>query len=377
MIDAFMTATVTLLLSVLLHIVFKRLTVILQLVDRPDCVRKRHKGAVPLCGGIAIFTAFIAVAFASGRADAMEEHFWFGLLVILLLGAIDDRRPVFASSRLVMQLAAAMVVVGGADIGALSLGDIVFPGKDILPLLFIVGVLFVAGLVNSWNMLDGVDGLAGGAAMVALLWLMIVANLEGMATLVSVLQVLVVCLCGFLIFNMRSPWRARASIFLGDAGSTALGVTIAYSILLLATQGSNVSLPALLWVVVVPATDTLSLIARRLLAHRSPMSGDRWHLHHLLLDYGFTPTATTMLILVVSALCGAVGYLGIRTHIAGELMAFGLFVPIVIHTIFVLAATGYFSRIRRDRERFRLREIVSDALEFSISTKPYSPMKDE
>ncbi len=356
-------AIATFVLSVSLVIVLRRLTISLQLVDRPDSIRKRHKGAVPLCGGMAIFAGFGIVSFASGVDDVLGLNFWLALVVILLMGVVDDRRPLPAVGRLAMQLVMAVALVGGANIGSLSVGVLFSHNAELfLPLFFAIGVLFVTGLVNSWNMLDGVDGLAGGTALVTLVWLMLAASFSDMTWLIPPLQALMVCLCAFLVFNMRSPWRARATVFLGDAGSTALGAAIAYVILLLATDSIAVTFPALLWIVILPVTDTLSLIVRRLLAGRSPMSADRWHLHHLLLDYGLTPAATTNTLMVVSTLCGGIGYFGIRTQVPGEVMAVMLIVPIALHTLFVLAATGALSKILFHRPAFGLQATHPETL---------------
>jgi UDP-GlcNAc:undecaprenyl-phosphate GlcNAc-1-phosphate transferase len=379
----FINAIATFVLSVALVVVLRRLTIAFQLVDRPDSIRKGHKGAVPLCGGIAIFAAFITVSFATLKPEILGLNFWLALLVILLMGVVDDRRPLPAAGRLVMQLVMAIALVGGADIGSLSIGALFSQNSGLfLPLFFVIGVLFVTGLVNSWNMLDGVDGLAGGTALVTLVWLMFVASFADMTRLVAPLEALATCLCAFLVFNMRSPWRTRASIFLGDAGSTALGATIAYIILLLATGSMAVTFPTLLWVVILPVTDTLSLIVRRLLASRSPMSADRWHLHHLLQDHGFSASATTNTLIVVSAICGGIGYAGIRANVPGEVMALGLMVPICLHTIFVLAATGNLSKSWSRRARFELfakgTNVVSPSPETAFTLPlPSTLLKDE
>ena len=189
-------------------------------------------------------------------------------------------------------------------------------------------------------------------------WLMLIAANVGMIDLVLSLETLTICICAFLVFNMRSPWRARASVFLGDAGSTSLGAVIAYAILLLATGDGVNAFPSLLWLVIVPVLDTLSLMVRRMAAHRSPMSADRWHLHHLLLDLGFTPGAATMALTLATALCGAVGYAGIRLEIPGEIMALLLVIPVGVHTAFILAATGFATRRRLRRVPLVRRQAV-------------------
>ncbi|TCR83617.1 UDP-GlcNAc:undecaprenyl-phosphate GlcNAc-1-phosphate transferase [Rhizobium sp. BK376] len=333
-------------LCVALIVVLRKASVALALVDHPDA-RKQHVGAVPLCGGLAIFTTFALVNFVSGHMSAFGLNFWVGLFVVVAVGTLDDRHPLPASLRLIMQFLVAAILIGGLNIGQISSAEFA-PGvaASAGALIVVVGLCFIAGLMNSWNMIDGVDGLAGGAAVVALVWLMLVAEIKDMGELILPFELLLTGLCGFLIFNMRSPWRIRASIFLGDAGSMALGATIAYGILLLASDKSPAPFMALLWIVIIPVTDTLSLMIRRVLAGRSPMSADRWHLHHLLLDAGFMPMATTNIILVASAVCGGIGYLGIRNDVPEVVMAAGLLIPVGIHTLFVMAASGSIAKLR-------------------------------
>lgn len=341
----FIDTITTFVLSVALVAVLRRLTVALALVDRPDSVRKRHKGVIPLCGGMAIFIAFASVVLFGRAPSVLGLDFWLGLAVIIIVGVVDDRHPLPAVARLLAQLGAAVLIVGGMQIGSLSIG-VFFATNAVLmtPFFFVIGIIFVTGLVNAWNMLDGIDGLGGGCAAVALAWLIVIASFGSLPDIIPPLETLLVAVCAFLVFNMRSPWRQRASIFLGDAGSTALGMTIAYAVLLIATQSTAVSFPALLWVVIVPVADTLSLMVRRFAAGRSPMSADRWHMHHLLLDHGLSTAAATNTLIIASAICGAIGYLGIRAQVPGEIMAISLVVPIALHTAFMLVATGYVTR---------------------------------
>jgi UDP-GlcNAc:undecaprenyl-phosphate GlcNAc-1-phosphate transferase len=333
-------------LCVALIVILRKAAVIVALVDHPDA-RKQHSGAVPLCGGLAIFTTFAIVTYFSGHLQAFGLNFWGGLAIVVAIGTLDDRYPLPASLRLMMQFLVASILIAGVDIGQISSVEFAPPIAAVAgPVIVVIGLCFIAGLMNAWNMIDGVDGLAGGAAVVALIWLMLVAAVKGMTELLLPFELLLTGLCGFLIFNMRSPWRARASIFLGDAGSTALGATIAYGILLLASDRSPAPFAGLLWIVIIPVMDTISLMIRRILAKRSPMSADRWHLHHLLLDNGFMPMATTNIILVASAICGAIGYFGIRADVSEAVMFVGLIVPIGIHTLFVLAVGGSIARLR-------------------------------
>ncbi|KQR76052.1 MraY family glycosyltransferase [Rhizobium sp. Leaf341] len=342
-----LTTSATFLLGIAFIATARRLSIAFGIVDRPDAVRKRHCGTVPLCGGVAIFATFACAAQFGAASALLTPPFWLGLAVIVGIGVLDDRLSLPATGRLVAQLLVSILLIGSLRTGALSAGLLTVSDALVLtPLLVLIYVLFMTGMINAWNMLDGIDGLAGGTAAVSLAWLIVIAAFASLPDLIPPLETLLVCICAFLVFNMRNPWRLRASVFLGDAGSTALGLVIAYAILQITATAPQVSFPALLWVVFVPVMDTLSLILRRLLARRSPMSADRWHLHHLLLDHGLTTSSATRTLMLISAACGGVGYAGIRLAIPADIMAAGLLVPIGLHTLFVLVSTGTLMRMR-------------------------------
>jgi UDP-GlcNAc:undecaprenyl-phosphate GlcNAc-1-phosphate transferase len=324
-------------LCVMLIVILRRVSIAFSLVDHPDA-RKRHEGTIPLCGGIAVFSSFALITAISGEVSGFGINYWIGTAVIVMIGIADDRYHLSAKMRFLVELAIAAVLLVALNISNLVV-SICLTSLPLAPLVaLIIALFFIVGLVNSWNMLDGVDGLAGGSAALAFIWLMLVAAHADTMGVVTSLEMLLVTLCGFLIFNMRSPWRVRAGIFLGDAGSTALGATIAYVVLVLAAGKPAVPFASLLWIVIVPVLDTLSLMVRRMLASRSPMSADRWHLHHLLMDSGLSPGTTTALIIGASMVCGGIGYLGILCQVPGPLMAVALIVPAGLHTVFVFLA---------------------------------------
>ncbi|MGH6862479.1 MAG: MraY family glycosyltransferase, partial [Phyllobacterium sp.] len=325
--------------TVMLIVVLKRVSLSFALVDHPDW-RKQHDGAIPLCGGIAIFATFAAIAILRGDTTPFPASFWVGLAITLLVGVMDDYNELSAVKRLAAQFVVALILVNPLAGATITTGIALPPMLLALsfPLLTIVAILFVVGLINSWNMIDGVDGLAGGTAAVALFWLAVTAWLKGLDELALPMVVLLVAVCGFLVFNMRSPWCARAKIFLGDAGSTTLGAAIAYLVITLSIRG-DIAFPVLLWIVVIPVVDTLSLIVRRLHAGRSPLAADRNHLHHLLLDRSLSPAATTNIIVLASALCGGIGCLGIVTGVSNYLMTLALSIPLAAHCLFVFLSS--------------------------------------
>lgn len=327
------------LMAVLLIEVMRRVAPTFRLVDLPD-LRKQHEGAVPLCGGLAIFGAFMVTAFGFDGQYGVPWYMATGIGMLVVTGAIDDRLGLRAGTRLFIQLVASLLLVLPGATLSLNLGSV---GE--LPVLLppvlggMLAVIFLVGSVNAINMLDGLDGLAGASVAAALFWLaLIAAHVNDTVTMLQAL-VLLAATIGFLMFNMRHPWRAKASVFLGDAGSAMLGAFLAYFVIRLSTD-SGVAFVSALWLLVIPITDTLSLILRRIAAKRSPFSPDRMHLHHLLVDHGMPHVQATGLMASASAVCGAVGYFGIVFGVPDILMALGLAIPITAHIATVAVLTG-------------------------------------
>ncbi|OIS94477.1 MraY family glycosyltransferase [Brucella cytisi] len=340
-------------LSVAFCLGFRGLAREWQLIDIPDA-RKRHDGNVPLCGGIAIFLSFSAATFlafgVSGHANAMA--LLPGLVLILVAGVLDDRFNLPVASRLAIQLLAAFLIItitgvtqtylglasDGIETAATSTPEMLI---QVLtgPLFLIIALAFIVGLVNAVNMSDGVDGLAGSASAAAFFWLAVIGFGIGEHRLgLQALALAAACL-GFLVFNMRHRWRARASLFLGDGGSTFLGAALAGFILILASGTAAVAFPVLIWIVIVPVIDTLSLIVRRMSVRRSPFSPDRQHLHHLLMDAGLSCGQTAVAVMALNLLAGAIAYIAIRFDIPVWPMLLALAIPAAAHTLFVLRMT--------------------------------------
>lgn len=312
----------------------------LQLVDLPDA-RKRHRGEVPLCGGLAIFAAFTLAGFGFPDGHDVPWRFEAGFVILVLVGLADDLWRLRPVSRLFAETVAAAVIISGIGL-PIVLGDFVPGTVWYLPtaITMVFAIVFVVGMANAINMLDGADGVAGASVAAVLAWVALIAFHVGDGPVGHHALVLLAAVLGFLVFNLRHPWRGSASIFLGDAGTTVLGGALATFLLSLSAGADGLSFVALLWLVAVPVTDTLSLMARRTLAGRSPLSSDRWHLHHLMLDKGVPPAALAPIIAGLSALCGGVAYTGIVFGVPDIYLALGLLLPLAAHTGFVLAAQG-------------------------------------
>ncbi|MBZ8134432.1 glycosyltransferase family 4 protein [Afifella sp. IM 167] len=315
-------------LSALLILWLRGAAPALGLVDRPD-LRKQHDGIVPLCGGIGIFFGAGLPALMLPEPLRIHGHVLLGLGLLLLVGAADDRWCLPPWPRLLSQTLAAAILIWPLTAGRVELG---FPPPSAVEMLMPpILLVFAVGTMNSFNMMDGIDGLAGTAGLAALLWLTLIASHFDRADLVAQSLVLLSALLAFIAFNLRHPWRSRASVFLGDAGSVTLGGAIAWLVIALATGPEYAALPGLLWVVALPSAETLSLIVRRIRRGRSPLLPDREHLHHLLIDNGVSPAGATGLIALASALCGGIGWIAIVSGAPSPLVMAGLAVPIAAH----------------------------------------------
>jgi len=318
----------------------------LGLLDRPNA-RKVHDGAIPACGGIAMFASIAVSNAGHGFAIGLPLAAVLALGAIVVTGFIDDRRPLPSLPRLVVQGGAAVALVFLALDAPVNVGFGSLPGslgEELRILAPVIAVLLIVGTINAVNMMDGVDGLAGGYLTFSFFWLALIAMAAGRPELALESLVIMSAVLGFLVYNLRHRWRSRAAVFMGDAGSTLLGAAIAYLMLRLASGAGGLPLPVLLWLVVVPATDTMLLILRRLADGRSPFQADRRHLHHLLQDSGLSVTQTTALLAAVSALYGGVAYLAVLVHLPEGLAALGLLLAMALHGGLVVGLTRRLAR---------------------------------
>ncbi|HVL55206.1 MAG TPA: MraY family glycosyltransferase, partial [Burkholderiaceae bacterium] len=313
----------------------------LRLMDVPDA-RKQHHGPVPLVGGIAILAAFTIATLALDLHSSVSTGFLAGLLMLMLLGLTDDLRPLPSLPRFAMQAFAIWVAVTASGNLLTDVGQLVSPQVLWLGSWSVVLTVFgILGVVNATNMIDGVDGLAAGIGVTALAWFVVVFALiadsgavAGPSPLIA-LYALIGALLGFLVYNLRTPWRARASVFLGDAGSLALGFALGWFAVAAASlpHGHRLSPVAALWILIVPLFDTVSCMLRRAASGRSPMSADRHHAHHLLQALGQRPAAAAATLIGINAAGGAVGVIGWRFGVPDYWMFAAIAVLFAIYTV--------------------------------------------
>lgn len=288
------------------------------LMDEPGG-RKRHNGAVPLVGGLAMGVSFFAALAIYAPSSWIVVWLAAGMALLLIVGLLDDRRELGAGMRfLVQSVAAGLMVFGGVEIttlGYLFAAEPIELGLWAIPFT----IACTVAVINAVNMLDGVDGLAGCVTVVMLGWIAVAAALNGAGanTIVPVLA-LMAAVAGFLIYNLQPEKNQRLRVFMGDSGSTMLGFAVAFLAVTAGLYGSAVygngqsPIPpiGIAWILLLPVTDTVALTLLRLTHKRNPMSPDRQHLHHILMRLGLGPRATVAVIVTVVACFGGFGVLG-------------------------------------------------------------------
>jgi len=313
--------------SALLIHVLKRYAVRVGLVDYP-CERKRHCGEVPLIGGVAIFLAFAMCLLISDLRVMDHAALLSGSMLLVVIGVVDDIKVLPSRPRFLAQIIAAGVMCVWGDVVLRDLGVLSFDGS-----LFTLGSLAIpftifatVGVINAVNMSDGIDGLSGSLAVVALLGLAIATSVSvEHAHQFKTIVVLISAIAAFLFFNVRFPGRIRALVFLGDAGSMFIGFVLSWYVISL-TQGEHrlLSPVTVLWFLAMPLFDTVGIMLRRIVKGRSPFRADREHFHHAFQLAGFSVFRTQMIITVLALLMMGFGLLGQYLHIP-EIVMFDLF----------------------------------------------------
>lgn len=309
-------------------------------VDEPD-ERKRHKEPVPPIGGLIIFSVFIAIQLARG-AILEDWPLYTGIVALLALGAWDDRSHINPSAKLLIQLAISFLVVIYGQCRIDNLGNMFGLGDLWLGFMAIpFSVAAVALLINAINLMDGLDGLAGGQSFIVLAFLALIALINDIIPVD--LFILLGVLAAFLFYNMRGPWRERAIIFLGDAGTLALGLTLAwYAISMANNPAIKLEAISVAWILAVPIMDECAQFYRRVREGRHPFSPDRGHLHHHFIEAGFRVRHATLFILAISLACGIFGYGMVQAGVPPVMMTILWIATILGHM--ALSQTGEFYR---------------------------------
>ncbi len=303
------------------------------LTDIPDR-RKKHQGAIPLTGGIAIFATLLAgIAFLG--ITPYTNNMLIVATLVFSIGVYDDFDNLGAALRLIIQYGSGIALATYGGIYIENVGNLLNYGD--IPLLLLsapLTALSVAGLSNAYNMIDGIDGLAAATILLPLLILygLALADNNPMA---PTLLLMVIPLCIFLIFNLGPDNSIFPKIFLGDAGSTTMGFLVTASLVYFSQGEDAVILPVTaLWLVTVPLMDMLATMLRRWRSGRKLMTADRSHLHHTLMDRGLSGRATLIALIIYATVCASFG-LALQA-VAESLSLLMYFLLFLAHCFFVI-----------------------------------------
>lgn len=302
------------------------------LYDMPDA-RKEHSAPIPTMGGIAIITGmmmglFLWFPFSSG---AGQISFFFSIAVLFALGIMDDLKDLSPKYKFIIQAGvAALIALSGIRIISL---DGLF-GITELPLSaqYTFTFLAIVGITNAFNLIDGIDGLAGGLGFMSLITLGIFLTISGDANTALVAFAMAGGIFAFMYFNLNP-----ARIFMGDTGSLVLGFVVAILCIRLMqvnVVNPNPSLPHVslfvLSIILIPVFDTIRVFATRIWKGKSPFVADKTHIHHLLTNQGFSHAFATKLI------CFLHGFILIEAYWLREMKQE---IVLLVLTVFMLLTT--------------------------------------
>ncbi|MEI5907589.1 MraY family glycosyltransferase [Bacillus spongiae] len=287
-------------------------------VDQPDFNRKVHQKVMPRIGGIAIYLSFLVGIMIIRPDNELLIPILIGSLVIILTGLLDDLFQLTPKIKLVGQsLAAAIVILGGIQVEFINLpfGGVLEFGVLSIP----ITVLWIIGITNAINFIDGLDGLSAGVSLIGIMTIGFMSLLMGDMFVLSISVILCGSILGFLPYNFYP-----AKIFMGDTGALFLGFMIAVVSLLGFKNVTVISLIIPVIILGVPISDTLFAIIRRKV-NRQPISApDRSHLHHCLLNLGYTHKQTVIVIYAISTLFGLIAIIFSQATIWGGIILIGV-----------------------------------------------------
>ncbi|MEW6593825.1 MAG: MraY family glycosyltransferase [Thermodesulfobacteriota bacterium] len=340
-----------------------RIARLVGVIDRP-CPRKIHKDAIPRMGGLAIACAVLLTLLGMARDKPVVVAFCLGAAIVAFTGLLDDKFRLSVRLKLGGQILAAVAFMLTAQMSLSGLGNLFGLGNVGLGTLSpVVTVFCMAGVMNAFNLSDGLDGLAGGLGAIACLFLAAFAYEHQVWHLVYIAVVLFGALLGFLRYNIHP-----AKLFMGDTGSLLVG----YGVAVLAVglvEGSAGGVrpaspvtPALL--LALPIADTIWVMCRRILKACSPFQPDKTHLHHRLMGLGLGHSSTVTIIYTLMVFFSTASWLSrgqpdwLRFHggVLSLVLLYGTMAVLEARQVNLDGFIGRFRltyRIRSDNQSFR------------------------
>jgi len=296
------------------------------LIDHPN-ERKNHDGAIPLIGGISIFIGVLIASTLFVKQSQLLNLYLISSALLVFIGTLDDIYDLRVTPRIISQALIASIMVFGGGIYINDLGDLFSFGNvnlDVYGILFTM--LAAIAAINAFNMIDGIDGLAGSMSIITVLSIAILNLLANSQNDVLLPLILVVATIPYLFYNVSRRNPRGKKIFMGDAGSMFMGLTVIW-LLTLGTQGTEEQEASFrpvtaLWIIAVPLIDMLAIMLRRIKKGVSPFKADNGHLHHICMRLGLTPRQSLWVISFLAILLSLVGILGEVLNIPEPIMLF-------------------------------------------------------
>lgn len=298
-----------------------------KLYDVPD-ERKLHTHAIASLGGIGVFLGFLFSGLIAIKIPDNPEfqYFFAAALIIFFIGLKDDLVLISATKKLIAQILATAIIIhlGGLKIesfyGILGIQEL--DSMISIPLTYITFIL----VINAYNLIDGIDGLAGSLGLMASMLLGTYFYFSGMFDYAAFSYALSAALLAFLIFNYNP-----ARIFMGDSGSLLVGMVLCILVLKFINVASNASAAIPIGsaaaigvaILIVALLDTIRVFSIRIIKGRSPFSPDRNHVHHILLDRGFSHSSVTLICVCSNIVLIVTTYL--LRHLGNTILIIGLF----------------------------------------------------
>ena len=338
----------------------RMLAIKIKAVDVPKDNRRMHKVPIPRMGGLAIFAGFLVSVLFFVPLGTEFRSILIGALILVVLGIIDDIVALKPKTKFAGQIIAALIPA----LSGVSIHGIVNPfvpgqystlGIFSIPLT----VIWIVGITNAVNFIDGLDGLACGVSAIATVTMFIIAVLFGETYIALMMAALAGACLGFLPYNMNP-----AKIFMGDTGSMFLGYTLAtVSIQGLFKFYAVISFAVPFILLGLPIFDTGFAIVRRLLKGQSPLQADRGHVHHRLIDLGFDQKQSVAILYAFSALMGLTAVILARTN-ESKLIILAI---AVLVCFFLAMSLMSFEKHHRAEEQAQLERIQKAAMEKEAS----------
>lgn len=279
-------------------------------IDVPNDNRRMHKVPIPLLGGLAIWAAFVVTSLLFCEMNTTLKVVLLGGSVIVLAGFLDDIIDLNFIFKFAFEIGAAFVAVALNVV--IDHIDIFSHRIEFGVMSVPITVLWIVGLTNAINLIDGLDGLACGVSAICCLSLMTISFLMGMHEYAMMLAILAGACFGFLPFN-----HYPARIFMGDTGALFLGYSLAiFSIQGLFKMHAVISFVVPVFLFALPLSDTIFAFVRRLVKRQNPFKADKLHLHHRLMKMGFNQRQTVSILYAISGLLGTTSVMYTRESIS-------------------------------------------------------------